>query len=110
MPVRYICQINALNLSLQGNEINLIQVKSALSGFKNKLVLYQQNLAGREFFQFFSLQLLNDTSNNGISNVDVETYSKHIQKLHEDMKAWFHDVFQLEIHGWVIDPFINISV
>ena len=27
---------NALNLSLHGNEVNLIQVKSALSGFKNK--------------------------------------------------------------------------
>ena len=49
-------KLNALNLSFQGNEVNLIQIKSALSGFTNKLVLYQQDLARRKFFQFSSLQ------------------------------------------------------
>ena len=34
-------KFNKLNLSLQGNEINLIKIKSALSGFNNKLTLYQ---------------------------------------------------------------------
>ena len=33
-------KFNELNLSLQGNEVNLIKVKSALSGFKSKLVFY----------------------------------------------------------------------
>ena len=51
-------KFSELNLSLQGNEVNLIKVKSALSGFKNKLVLYQRNLARREFFLFSSLQQL----------------------------------------------------
>ena len=50
-----------------------------------------------------------DTRNNGISNVDVETYSKHIQELRENMKVRLQDVFPLEIPDWVIDPFINIS-
>ena len=63
-------KFNAWNVSLRGNEVNLIQVKIDLSGFKNKLVLHQQNLARREFFQFSSLQQLY-ASNNGISNVDV---------------------------------------
>ena len=71
-------------------------------------MLNEHNLARREFFQFSSLQHL-DTSNTGISNVDVETYSKHIQELHEDMKVRFKDVFQLKIPDWVIDLFINIS-
>ena len=86
-------EFNELNLSLQGNEVNLIKVKSALSGFKNKLVLYQRNLARREFFQFSSLQQL-DTSDKGIFDVDVETYSRHIKQLHEDMEVRFLDVFQ----------------
>ena len=68
----------------------------------------QQNLARREFFQFSSLQHL-ESSNTGISNVDVETYNKHIQELHEDMKVRVQDVFQLEIPDLVIDPFVNIS-
>ena len=38
-------KLNKLNLSLQGNETNLIKVKSALSGFNDKLTLYQRNLA-----------------------------------------------------------------
>ena len=70
-------KFNELNLSLQGNKVNLIKVKSALSGFKNRLVLCQRNLARHKFFQFSSLQQL-DTSDKGISDVDVETYSKHI--------------------------------
>ena len=43
-------KFNELNLSLQRNEINLIKVKSALSGFNNKLILCQRNLAKRDFF------------------------------------------------------------
>ena len=101
-------KFNELNLSLQGNEVNLIKVKSALSGFKNKLVLYQRSLARREFFQFSSLQQL-DSSDKSIFDVDVETYSKHIKQLHEDMEVRFLDVFQLEIPDWIIHPFNNIS-
>ena len=43
-------KFNQLILSLQGNEINFIKVKSTLSGFNNKLTLYQRNLARRDFF------------------------------------------------------------
>jgi len=32
-------KFNALNLALQGNEVNLFKVKSAMSGLKNKLVV-----------------------------------------------------------------------
>ena len=101
-------KFNELNLSLQGNEVNLIKVKSVLSGFKNRLVLYQQNLARREFFQFSSLQQL-DTSDKGSSDVDVEMYSKHIKELHEDMEVRFLDVFQMKIPDWIIYPFNDIS-
>ena len=101
-------KFNELNLSLQGNEVNLIKVKSVLCAFKNKLLLYGQNLARREFFQFSSLQQL-DSGDKGISNVDVETYSNHLQKLHEDMEVRFQDVLQLEIPDWIVDPFIDIS-
>ena len=71
-------------------------------------MLCQKNLTRRKFFQFSSLQQL-DTGNNGISDVDGETYSKHIQELHENMKVRFQNALQLEIPDWVMDPFINIS-
>ena len=100
-----VAKFNKVNLFLQGNEVNLIKVKSALFGFKNKLPLYQRNLARMEFFQFFYLQQL-DTNNKGIYNVDVETNSKHIQELHENMEVRFQDFFQLDNPNKIIDPFI----
>ena len=51
-----------------------------------------------------------DTSDKGISSVEVETYSKPIEEFHEDIEVRFQDVFQLEIPNWIIiDPFIDIS-
>ena len=37
-------KFNELSLSFQGSKINLIEVKSVLSGFDNKLVVCQNNL------------------------------------------------------------------
>ena len=71
-------KFNELNLSFQGNEIKLI--KSALSGFNNKLTLYQRNLARRDFFQFASLQQLNSRSGSAVSNPDIGAYGKHLQE------------------------------
>ena len=83
-------------------------MKTVLSGFDNKFVLHERNLAKRKFFLFSSLQQL-DTNNRGISNLDFDTYSKHLQEFHKDMQVRFQNVFQLEISDWIIDPFNNIS-
>ena len=72
IPVRYnivnlleiFSKFNELNLSFQGSKINLIKMKSVVSGFDKKLVVYQKHLARRECFQFLSLQQL-DTSDRG---------------------------------------------
>ena len=82
-------KFNELNLSLQRYEINLIKVKSALSGFNNKLTLYQRNLAGRGFFQCASLKQLDSCSGSATNNADIDAYSKHHQKLKADMQVRF---------------------
>ena len=69
-------RFNELNLSFESNKVNLMTMKFALSGFNSKLVMYWQNLARREFFQFSNLQQLN-ISNMGIFNVDVDRHNKH---------------------------------
>ena len=64
-------------------------MKLAQSGFDNKLVVYQRNLAIREFFQFSSLPRL-DASDKCVCNVDVDTYSNDLQELHKDsIPGWF---------------------
>ena len=78
-------KFNELNLSFKGSKVNLIKMKSALSGFDNKLVVYPKHLARRECFQFLSLQQL-DTNDRDISNIDVDTFSKHLQELPKNME------------------------
>jgi len=102
-------KFNVLNLALQGNEVNLIKVKSAMPGFKNKLVIYQRNLARRDFLQFSSLQQLDTHSDCVISNADIDAHSKHLLELQADMEVRFQDVFQLEVPDWIIDPFGDIT-
>ena len=80
-------KFNELNLSLQKNEINLIKVKSALSGFNNKLTQYQRNLSRRDFFQLASLQQLDSRSGSAINNADIDAYSKHLQEVKADMEV-----------------------
>ena len=69
-----IAKFSELNLSLQGNEISLTKVKSALSGFNNKLTLYQRNLGRRDFFSsdFFQLQQLDSRSGSAVNNADID--------------------------------------
>ena len=79
-------KFNKFNVFLQASKVNVIKVKLALSGFDNKLVVYQRNLARQEYFQCLSLPQL-DASDSDIYNVDIDTYSKHLQELHKDMKV-----------------------
>ena len=79
-----------------------------MSGFNNKLTLYQWNLARRDYFQFASLQQLDLGCCSAINNAEIDAYSKHLQELKADMEVRFQDVFQLEVPDWIIDPFCDI--
>ena len=103
-----IAKFNQQNLSFQENKINLTKEKSALSGFNNRLTLYQRNLVRRHFFQFASLQQLDSRSGCAIIKADIHAYSKDLLELMADMEVRFQDVFQLEVPDWMIDPFGNI--
>ena len=48
-------KFNEVNLQLQGNDVNLIKVKSAISTFLSKCKSFQRNLARHELYQFPSL-------------------------------------------------------
>ena len=69
-----IAKFSELDLCLQGNEINLTKVKSALSGFNDKLTLYQRNSARQDFFQFVSLQQLDSRSGCVITLVNKKLF------------------------------------
>ncbi|XP_023231325.1 SCAN domain-containing protein 3-like [Centruroides sculpturatus] len=99
-------KFNEFLTKMQGNNINLIKVKSSVTSFLNKLTLYKNNMARREFSLF---SCLNTISAKNIGDTDLEIYCTHIENIKNDMNIRFKDVEQLIIPNWVIDPF-NLDV
>ena len=94
-------KFNSLNKTLQGNGLNLVKVKSALSSFKNKLMLYGTKINRRDFCYFSSLKEIEGE----ISDDDITTYACHLSLLQEDMNTRFKDIFSLSIPDWLLNPF-----
>lgn len=100
-------KFNEVNLQLQGNEANLIKVKSAISTFLAKLQLFKRNIARHALYQFPSLSELDKEK--GIPDDDLQVYCTHLDELHRDMSERFEDILLLEIPDWVINPFLNVD-
>ena len=94
-------KLNKVNLQLQGAKTNLIQCKSVIMSFIDKLSLYKQNFSRREFSQFPTLKKKADS----ITNDTLLVYSEHLQSLHQDMLDRFGDLKELHIQPWILDPF-----
>ena len=94
-------KLNKVNLQLQGAKTNLIQCKSVIMSFIDKLSLYKQNLSRREFSQFPTLKKKADS----ITDDTLLVYSEHLQSLHQDMLDGFGDLKELHIQPWILDPF-----
>ena len=72
-------KFNEVNLQLQGNDVNLTKVKSAISTFLSKLQLFKRNLAHHELYQFPSLSELEKEKS--IPNDDLHVYYTHMDEL-----------------------------
>lgn len=92
---------NNLNLQLQGDEINLIKSKSAISGFISKLPFYRRNIGRKDFGQFPSLKELDECPSDDM----LLLFSEHLTNIEADMKLRFKDLSDLEIPSWILDPF-----
>ena len=100
-------KFNEINLQLQGNDVNLIKVKSAISTFLSKCKLFKRNLARHELYQFPSLCELDKEKS--ISNDDLQVYCAHLEELQRDMSERFQDLLLLKMSDWVINPFLDVS-
>ena len=100
-------KFNEVNLQLQGNDVNLIKVKSAISTFLSKCKLFKRNLARHELYQFPSLCELDKEKS--ISDDDLQVYCAHLEELQRDMSERFQDLLLLKIPDWAINPFLDVS-
>ena len=99
-------KFNEVNLQLQGNDVNLIKVKSAISTFLSKCKLFQRNLARHELYQFPSICELDKEKS--ISDDDLQVYCTHVEELQRDMSERFQDLLSLKIPDWVINSFLEV--
>ena len=49
-------KFNHLNKTLQGKNLNLMNVKNKITSFRNQLKLYGRNFKNNQFSQFLSLE------------------------------------------------------
>ncbi|XP_044751794.1 SCAN domain-containing protein 3-like [Coccinella septempunctata] len=97
-------KFNDLNLQLQGDSLNLIKTKGAVSAFLGKLKFMKQNISRREFSQFSNLSQVE------CLDEDIQTYVQHLIALHDDFKIRFEDILTMEIPPWIINPFDETEV
>ncbi|XP_071749602.1 protein FAM200A-like [Lepeophtheirus salmonis] len=100
-------KFNEINLQLQGNDANLIKVKSVISTFRSKCKLFKRNLARHELYQFPSLCELDKEKK--ISDDDLQVYCAHIEELQRYMNERYQYILGLKIPDWVINPLLEVS-
>ncbi len=95
-------KMNDISLKLQGKNTTLVDCKSVIGAFIEKLKLFRTNLLRREFPALAESECVNDS--------DLEAYGAHLQQLHEDMTTRFQDLRNIEVPAWVQLPFdINVA-
>ncbi len=102
---------NDLNLQLQGSDLNLIQAKSKICTFLDKLTFFKNNIGRRNLSQFPKLnELENEESDNTILEDDLLIYCDHLKTLHKDMSCRYEDLTNMEIPDWFLNPFTDACV
>lgn len=94
-------KFNEVNLQLQGDKLNMIKTKAVIAAFTTKLLTFRRNLERHEFQQFPNLAKRHEM----VKDADIAEYCSHLTALHEDFGRRFGDILDLQIPGWVIDPF-----
>lgn len=101
-------KFNDLNLQLQGNDLNLVQAKSKICTFLDKLISFKNNIGRLNLSQFPNLEELEkDESDHPKLEDDFLIYCDHLQTLHNDMNSRYQDLINMKIPDWFINPFTD---
>ena len=72
-------------------------------GLQVKIELFKSSLARKDFKYFSSLRKLEESAN--ISDYDLETHIKHLEKFRKDVKVRFEDLEKIHVPDWIVAPF-----
>lgn len=96
-------KLNEMTMKLQGNKINMVKAKGIISAFISKLKQFKVNIARNELYQFPSVKNLQESGK--VTDADLAMYCSHLDAVKKDMEKRFHDLIELHIPCWSIDPF-----
>lgn len=85
-------------MQLQGDDLNLIKTKNAISAFVIKLLMYKINLGRKKCIQFPNRSIERR------NNEDLITYCQHPELLNSDWNKRFKDILKMDMPKWVLDP------
>lgn len=94
-------KLNELSLQIQGKLVTLIDCKSAMTTFIDKLALLRSNIVRKELYQFTEINQMTETP----TDEDLLRYGAHLQQLKEDLTSRFQDLIELDVPAWITDPF-----
>ena len=109
----YLCDIfeklNKLNVSMQGNDANILELSDKIEAFVRKISLWRfdvSNNSGHEYFPFLN-RMLADLSVISLPLVVSNTASEHLSALEANFKQYFTSDFSSYV--WIRNPF-SVSV
>ncbi|KAK9703847.1 hypothetical protein QE152_g29128 [Popillia japonica] len=94
-------KLNELSLQIQGKLVTLVDCKSAVTTFIDKLALLRSNILRKELYQFPEINQMTETP----TDEDLLRYGAHLQQLNEDFTSRFQDLIELDVTAWITDTF-----
>ena len=94
-------KFNEVSLQLQGKLCTLLDYKSVLNAFAEKLHWFRINI---QKIKFKDMPELTEVSEQ-LSEQTRKKYEKYLMKLRENLNSRFSDLFSFEVQPWMVDPF-----
>lgn len=101
----FFSKLNEVQLKLQGCGTTLVQSKSVIVAFINKLNFFRVCLERGDLQHFPNLLKANLDSK--VGDEQVSRYCGHLENVKMDMETRFHDLSSLHVPDWFIDPFLT---
>ena len=96
----FLGKLNILNLSLQGSNKTLLDVKTSIQAFVTRLEVYHKEVGRREFQSFERLAQCN------VADHSILIICDHIQAIISDFHYRFSDLENMIVPDWLTQPFL----
>lgn len=106
----YLCDIfkklNLLNLSLQGNETHILELKDKIAAFQRKLALWKTKMEDKNLIDCFpTLHAFLSENDLTLNEAEKFMFLDHLSQLIVHFEKYFPE--DIQQHDWIKDPFTS---